>query len=344
VPDPSSLPPRSDTGAFALVPEWLVYSGVSGTALKVYCVLARHADFESGECWPGRDRIAELLDCSPTSVDRAVTELVKARALKVRRRGLGMTNLYTVIRARVTTNGDSESPESATTDSPEVAREREPENQNQKNETSRPSPRTRRSSPEAKELTDEWWENLKAEGKQPRGSTAYVATRGIIQTILNEGVYSAAVIRDALGRMGTRPPTAQRLRDQCWGVNRETEEAQPQLPGWMTERYDETTGEMVPTEGRKADDDGQGGSSVASAGGIRGDGRDGRDHVQRCEPEDRGRARGAEDRGSDDGRLGRVPAGAEPAPAPESGGGGGAPRGDADDPVGDRGGGDRPAE
>lgn len=68
---------------FAIVPEWLLYeAGVSDRAIRLYAVLARHADGKGRSC-PSRQRLAELLGCSTDSVDRAKNELVEAEALRV---------------------------------------------------------------------------------------------------------------------------------------------------------------------------------------------------------------------------------------------------------------------
>lgn len=73
---------RSDTGPFALVPEWVLDDDISDRALRLYCVLARYAD-RQGVSWPSRRTLASRLRCSVDSVDRAVKELVIAQALDV---------------------------------------------------------------------------------------------------------------------------------------------------------------------------------------------------------------------------------------------------------------------
>ena len=70
---------------FAMVPEWLIYSGVSHGAVRLYAVLDRHANREN-VAWPSRATLGRLMGCSTDSVDRYITELRDVKALTVRRR------------------------------------------------------------------------------------------------------------------------------------------------------------------------------------------------------------------------------------------------------------------
>ncbi len=108
---------KSDTGPFSLIPEWVLDSGVSDRAVRLYCVLARYAD-KDGEAWPSRGLLAERLKCSRDSVDRAVRELVDVGALHREHRtrnGAHTSNLWTIMRvaagsrprSRTTTPGGS---------------------------------------------------------------------------------------------------------------------------------------------------------------------------------------------------------------------------------------------
>ena len=49
---------------FAVVPEWLIYSEISAQAVRVYCVLARHADKDTTKSFPSHNRIAKLIGVS----------------------------------------------------------------------------------------------------------------------------------------------------------------------------------------------------------------------------------------------------------------------------------------
>lgn len=87
---------RTDTGPFAMIPEWLLYSGVSASAIKLFAVLHRHEG--EGGIYPTRKRLAELMGCSLRALDRYREELVTARALTVEHRATASgdftSNLY----------------------------------------------------------------------------------------------------------------------------------------------------------------------------------------------------------------------------------------------------------
>lgn len=86
---------------FAMIPEWVLDSHISAQAVRLYCVLRRYAD-QGGRCYPSRKRIADRMNVSPATVDRAVQELVDLGALLVRQRWNPETrehtsNEYTVL-------------------------------------------------------------------------------------------------------------------------------------------------------------------------------------------------------------------------------------------------------
>lgn len=102
---------KSDTGPFAIIPEWVLCAVVcspdgeerpiSDRAIRLYCLLARYADAK-GESWPRRKVLAERLGCSLASLDRACDELILVGALSVAARfdeGGQRANLYVVYRA-----------------------------------------------------------------------------------------------------------------------------------------------------------------------------------------------------------------------------------------------------
>lgn len=59
---------------FAQIPEWLLDADVSDRAIRVFCVLQRHAD-RDGRAFPGRKRLSKRCRCSTASIDRALNEL-----------------------------------------------------------------------------------------------------------------------------------------------------------------------------------------------------------------------------------------------------------------------------
>ena len=72
---------------FALIPEWVLFhQDLSDKAVRLYLVLDRHADRDTRDCIPSRARLAGKLGCSVKTVDRALAELVAARAITVERR------------------------------------------------------------------------------------------------------------------------------------------------------------------------------------------------------------------------------------------------------------------
>jgi hypothetical protein len=86
---------------FAIIPEWVLYSKISANAVRLYCVLRRRADKQSGKCHPSRKTLAkEMGSVSENTVDRAKDELINIGALKVFHRMNGKeytSNIYTVI-------------------------------------------------------------------------------------------------------------------------------------------------------------------------------------------------------------------------------------------------------
>ena len=71
---------------FAVVPEWLIYSEVSAQAVRVYCVLARHADKDTTKSFPSHNRIAKLIGVSNSTVRNALKELTDLGAVVVEHR------------------------------------------------------------------------------------------------------------------------------------------------------------------------------------------------------------------------------------------------------------------
>jgi len=72
----------SDTGPFAIIPEWLIDSPISDRGVRLYAILCRYADSD-GYSWPSRSTLAKRLGRSVDSLDRAVKELVEAEVLEV---------------------------------------------------------------------------------------------------------------------------------------------------------------------------------------------------------------------------------------------------------------------
>ena len=84
-------------GPFSIVPEWVLDRGLSSTALKLYIVLARFADWDTGIAFPARDTLAERMGSSEKTVDRAVKELVEAGCIEKEFRGRYASARYRVL-------------------------------------------------------------------------------------------------------------------------------------------------------------------------------------------------------------------------------------------------------
>lgn len=94
----------SDVGLFAMLPEWILDAEVNGKpisdrAVRLFAVLARSADYETGQATVYRSTLASRLNCSKDSVDRAKDELMEIGALEVVTRKLpgsveNAANLY----------------------------------------------------------------------------------------------------------------------------------------------------------------------------------------------------------------------------------------------------------
>ena len=86
---------------FAMIPEWVLHSQISATAIRLYAVLRRRADKNTSQCYPTRKSLAKDLQVgSLSTVDRAMKELIGVGAVKVIHRKNGdeyTSNIYTVI-------------------------------------------------------------------------------------------------------------------------------------------------------------------------------------------------------------------------------------------------------
>lgn len=187
----------TDSGPFALVPRELLRADLSDGAVRLYAVLADHADRETGVCWPGRRRLGEIMGCSKPTVDRRVKELEAAGWVDVERQQLDgegwRPNLYVVRRtcSRVSTpspTGEATPSRVAeVTLGPQVMTEEEPGNQNQKEPSTPTSSEPRATLPavvdaspyleHARRLCDLLCELIEANGsKRPTVSKAWVET------------------------------------------------------------------------------------------------------------------------------------------------------------------------
>lgn len=74
---------RSDIGPFAIIPLWLIKSGISPGAIVTFALMwAKWAD-KQGECWPSHARIAEHMNISERTTKRYIEELGSVGAITV---------------------------------------------------------------------------------------------------------------------------------------------------------------------------------------------------------------------------------------------------------------------
>ncbi len=83
---------RIDT-SFQTLQRDLFASGMAArigmSSFGVWLAIKSHADYNTGECWPGMRRLAELTGLSLGGVSKSVQTLVQARLLRVLREGSG---------------------------------------------------------------------------------------------------------------------------------------------------------------------------------------------------------------------------------------------------------------
>ncbi len=88
-------------GYFAVVPEWVLDADISAQAVRLYAVLRRYADQQSGQAFPSRRTLAARLRVASTrTVDAALDDLLRIGAVDIsahtRPDGGNGTSRYTV--------------------------------------------------------------------------------------------------------------------------------------------------------------------------------------------------------------------------------------------------------
>ena len=71
-----------------------VVAEIGVNAYAVWSAIKYHADFQTGEAWPGMRRLGELVGLSKSAVDRAVDVLEAARMLRVEPKPRGRGQIY----------------------------------------------------------------------------------------------------------------------------------------------------------------------------------------------------------------------------------------------------------
>lgn len=100
---------------FAIIPHWVIFSGISAGALKLYAVLTKYADHATRQAFPSRTTLGRDVGVSRKTIDRYIRELEALGALRVQRRKRkgskeNLVSLYTVITANPAGVGTPVSP------------------------------------------------------------------------------------------------------------------------------------------------------------------------------------------------------------------------------------------
>jgi hypothetical protein len=167
---------------FSIIPEWVLNLPISANAVRLYAILQRYADKDSGKCHPSRRTLADRCMVSVSSLDRALAELIEVGAVRKKHRvnasGDMTSNQYTVITvagvASKTTPPLFTSDETGGITSDAQTRV----SMNQSHEPNN-----------AKSIAEEWWQQYKqrTDGKSPVGKGAWHSLLAVINAALNAG-------------------------------------------------------------------------------------------------------------------------------------------------------------
>src|SRR5262249_34221290 len=81
---------------FSQVPNFILKSVQLSIGAKVVYALFLSYAWNNDSCFPGQDRLALDMGMSRSRVTEFVSELERAALVTIKRRGQGMTNLYTI--------------------------------------------------------------------------------------------------------------------------------------------------------------------------------------------------------------------------------------------------------
>jgi hypothetical protein len=177
---------------FSIIPEWVLYSNITATAVRLYATLQRYADKETGACHPSRATLAAKCNCTVKSIDRALAELIDIGAVRKRH--------------RVSANGDMTSNQYTVITVPQVASEMSlPSDKitptgGDKNDTGTiVNVKQSQEHTAAQSIADEWWNAYKERtgGKTPTGKGAWHSLLAIINGALKSG-WNEQQVRTAL--------------------------------------------------------------------------------------------------------------------------------------------------
>lgn len=99
-PDTLLIEDQSLRHGFIQLPRLVLYArNLSRDAKLLYAVLLGYA-WQEGRCFPGYHRLCENMQASENAVRKYMRELESVNLLRQRRRGLGKTNIYTLLDLR----------------------------------------------------------------------------------------------------------------------------------------------------------------------------------------------------------------------------------------------------
>lgn len=100
---------EQDQQGYVMLPNTILFSGLSDGAVRVYAALIHHAR-EKEECWPGQARLAGMIGISEARIRVRLRELEDAGLIAIRKPGQGKTNRYIIRRSRTSISGGLEPP------------------------------------------------------------------------------------------------------------------------------------------------------------------------------------------------------------------------------------------
>jgi biotin operon repressor len=83
-------------GGFTQVPNFILKMADLSLGARMTYSMFLHYAWNSGNCFPGQDTLAEDMGMSRTRVNEFIKELERAGLIEITRRGQGKTNLYKV--------------------------------------------------------------------------------------------------------------------------------------------------------------------------------------------------------------------------------------------------------
>ncbi|MCY6354921.1 helix-turn-helix domain-containing protein [Clostridium sp. ZS2-4] len=84
---------------FTMIENELFNYNISGQAFRLYCLLKSYCFNGKTLCYPSQKTLAERLNKSMRTIQKNLSELVKAGLINIKRRG-SISNLYELVRTK----------------------------------------------------------------------------------------------------------------------------------------------------------------------------------------------------------------------------------------------------